>query len=255
MIKKKDIKPFLAGLIIIIVVSAGIIIGLQNRNQPCKGISVSYKPSVNDTLISIHEITHIAQQAADSIIGCALRNVPKKEIITALVASPFIEKAQINYGLHGTLSIRVTQTKAIIRIINMAKEHYYIDYKGNIIPIGTSPVRLPVVTGYITPKIKPSGDVFEEGKELLYDLFLIGTEISNNPFINALTEQIYVTRDKKIEIITKAGIKNVVLGDASNLKEKFEKLELFYEQKLPYIDRNKYKKLDISFDNQIIAQK
>ena len=255
MIEKKNIKPILAGLIILIVVSAGIFIGLKNRNQPCNGISVQYKPNATDTLIGINEITEIAQRTADSIIGCAMSNLPKKEIIKALVASPFIEKAQINYGLHGTLNIRVTQTKVIIRIINMASEYYYIDYKGNLIPTGMSPVRLPVVTGYISPKIAPSGNVFEEGKELLHDLYQIGMEISGNSFMNALTEQIYVNRDKKIELVAKAGIKNIVLGDATNLKVKFENLELFYEQKLPFIDRNKYKKLDISFDNQIIAQK
>lgn len=255
MTEKRNIKPYLAGLIILIVVSAGICIGLKNRNQPCKGISVEYNPNVNDTIIGIHEIIEIAQQTADSIIGCSMNKLPKKEIITALVASPFIEKAQINFGLHGTLNIRVTQTTAIIRVINMASKHYYIDYKGNLIPTGTSPVRLPVATGYISPKIEPIGDVFEEGHELLHDLYLIAKEIGSNPFMNALTEQIYVNRDKKYELIAKAGIKNIVLGDASNLKEKFEKLKLFYEQKLPYIDRNKYKKLDISFDNQIIAQK
>jgi hypothetical protein len=87
------------------------------------------------------------------------------------------------------------------------------------------------------------------------DIYLFAKALSQHVFMNALSEQIYVNRDKKFEVVPNIGIKNIVVGDSKNLIERFDNLQLFYEQKLPFVERTTYNELNISFDNQIIAKK
>ena len=233
-----------------IIIAAGIFAAVHNRKQPCNGIVVNYYNATQDTLIDPQKIIEMVYRT-DSIEGKPLRDIHRDQIRGALEQKPYIENADLSFGLSGKLRIAITQAKVIARIINTAQQHHYLTATGILAATSGIRVRVPVFTGYISPLKSNS-----EEKDMLYDKMLyLALALDQVPFMQALTEQVYIRRDKQFEIIPKVGYDHIVVGDTSNLITKFNNLQCFYQQKLPYMERSTYKYLDISFDNQIIAKR
>ncbi|MEP7169164.1 MAG: cell division protein FtsQ, partial [Bacteroidota bacterium] len=79
--------------------------------------------------------------------------------------------------------------------------------------------------------------------------------IANDAFWNAQVEQIYVTEQSEIELIPRVGNHRIILGDASQLDEKFNKLMIFYKQGLNNTGWNNYNTINLKFTNQVVCTK
>ena len=87
---------------------------------------------------------------------------------------------------------------------------------------------------------------------MINQLFRLATFLEKNKFFQSLTEQIVVDENREIEIIPSLGNFVILLGDANNLEEKFNKLDEFYHKVFGNV--KDYKQLDLRFDKLIYAQ-
>lgn len=253
---KGRIKHIIVAVAVAIILAAGIFAGFQHRNKPCERIEVLYENTPADTLLYPERIIALANTAFDSIIGTTIKEIDVDSISSALITSPYIQDAYLSYGLSGTLKIYIVQEEIIARVINTAHQHRYLTLSGHYIPTGKVAVRVPVFSGYISPLSSDDSSYFKDIENPVYqDIYEFTTSLIQHPFMLALSEQIYVNRAKKFEVVPKLGIKNIIVGDCGNLEQRFNNLQLFYEQKLPFIERTTYKELNISIENQIIAKK
>jgi cell division protein FtsQ len=59
----------------------------------------------------------------------------------------------------------------------------------------------------------------------------------------------------QIELIPLAGEHLIILGDTSDIEGKMKRLELFYEEGLNKTGWDKYSKIDLSYNNQVVCTK
>lgn len=122
-------------------------------------------------------------------------------------------------------------------------DNYYIDHSGKIMNAAGKPIHVAVATGFIDRKF---------AQQELYEL---GLYLQRNPFWKAQVEQINVTPKKELEIVPRVGDHILFLGKATDFEEKFSKLQTFYSKVLNRIGWNKYERISIEFNNQIIGTK
>jgi cell division protein FtsQ len=79
--------------------------------------------------------------------------------------------------------------------------------------------------------------------------------IQRDKFLMALTEQLYVTIDKEIELIPKAGPTSILLGNADMAENKLSRLKVFYRKGLPAAGWDTYSALNLKYKDQIICTK
>jgi cell division protein FtsQ len=77
--------------------------------------------------------------------------------------------------------------------------------------------------------------------------------IQNDPFLMAMIDQVDITASNKFELIPKLGDQVILFGDATNIDKKFNKLKLFYKNVISVKGWKKYSKINLQFDNQIVA--
>lgn len=87
------------------------------------------------------------------------------------------------------------------------------------------------------------------------DLYKFGLFLQNDKFWDAQIEQINVTPEKEVELVPRVGEHIVFLGKIDNFEEKLAKLKLFYEKALNQVGWNKYSRISLEFNNQIICTK
>ena len=90
---------------------------------------------------------------------------------------------------------------------------------------------------------------------MLEDLFLLATFVNKNQFWKSQVQQIYVAWAQEIQLIPRVGKHKILLGDVSDLDEKFDNLLNFYKYGLNNVGWDKYKSVDLSFKDQVVCKK
>jgi cell division protein FtsQ len=131
--------------------------------------------------------------------------------------------------------------------------NYYINENANKIPISSKfTTRVPVVTGNIQEGTYNSNMI---ETPVLKNVLKLTQFIHNNTFWNAQIEQVSVTNNGSFVLIPKLGDHKIEFGGISNMEEKFQKLEIFYEDGLSYAGWEKYETIKLDYKGQIVCVK
>ena len=85
-----------------------------------------------------------------------------------------------------------------------------------------------------------------------------GINLSVAEFLKAIgtnIEQLYVDNYNDILLIPKVGNHTIVFGSADHIEDKFETLKTFYLKGLNAVGWDQYKKINLKYEGQIVAEK
>lgn len=211
------------------------------------------------------DILNIVQAGSDTFKSTPSVKISIMQLEKKLNNIPAIKNAEVHKTINGELHISVEQRTPIVRIFNLSGESYYIDEEGALMPLShkyTSHVL--VVSGNINDKYANryrlsisnimANDTLKN-ISLLDDIFMLTQYINSNPFWKAQIEHLYVNKDFEFELIPRVGNHRIVFGDATQLDEKFNKLNVFYKKALNKIGWNEYKIINVKYKNQIVCSK
>ena len=250
---------FIAG-----VIYALFYTGIINRNKTCESVDIAIDYNKSDMFFNKEDIqSYIFKD--DTIVGRKLSDISVGMIENLILSNPYVYNVDVYKTMNGILKINVIQRKPIIRIYNTKNQQYYIDDKGVKMPLDDKyPMRVLIANGFIDSIYKPflpsnhkqRDDTLNLQKDtLMYNLFKIAKFINNNEFIKAMIEEVFVTRDHEFELIPKVGNQLIILGDANDLDEKFEKLFSIYKEGISENGWDKYKIINLKFKNQVVCTK
>ena len=81
-------------------------------------------------------------------------------------------------------------------------------------------------------------------------------KILDNPFLKVQIEQIHLDHSGDAILVPKLGNHKIYFGNpADNVEDKLQRLQVFYEEGLPYVGWEKYKSISLAFDGQVVAKK
>ena len=90
---------------------------------------------------------------------------------------------------------------------------------------------------------------------MIEQVYELAKFIVADTFWNAQAEQIYVNENQELELIPRIGNHRIVIGDAENLAEKFNRLMIFYTQGLNKTGWNNYSVINLKYRNQVVCTK
>lgn len=235
-------------LCILLAVTAYLIVAVTvfNRkpeNQVCKGMELVVKDSIDYGFITETEVKNLLKQKNLYPEKKRIGTINVRLLEETLSRHPFISKAECYLTSGGKVGIEVYQRIPILRIMSSNGDNYYIDQSGKIMSAAGKSVHVAVATGFIDRKFAQN------------ELYQLGLYLQQNPFWKAQVEQINVTPRKELEIVPCVGDHILFLGKATDFEEKFSKLQTFYSKVLNRIGWNKYERISIEFNNQIIGTK
>jgi cell division protein FtsQ len=254
----KPIKIIKTSLWLILI--AGILvlvsfINVEHRKTTCKEIEIDIDYDGGEPLIIPEQIK--SRLRPDTLIGKKLTDIDLVKIEKKINSIPLLSKADAYTSITGSLNIHARQCHPIVRVFTSSNKSYYFDQNGDVIPVSTNyPSRVLVASGNIRFSYSDTLNVNDlKEKSLMNDLFKLSEYIYNDRFLKAQIDQIYVNRFKEFELVPKVGKHLIVLGNLDKLDNKFERLMKFYEEGLNKTDWNKYKVINLKFDNQVVCTK
>lgn len=164
-------------------------------------------------------------------------NIPELE--KKINKNPFVDSANVYMNLNGHLNIDIKQRVPIFRLSKAGKD-FYVDEKG---------VEFPISKNFSFPSMLVMGDVEPSEYDALGQLI---DKIDKDDFCKKYF--IGIKKEKGgYNFLTSDGHFKVEIGDLENIDFKIKGFKTFAEKYLIYQDPQKYKKISVKYNNQIVT--
>ena len=152
---------------------------------------------------------------------------------------PFVDSANVYMNLNGNLNVDIKQRIPIFRLNKNGKD-FYVDEKG---------IEFPISKNFSYPCMLVMGDVDASEYQELGKLIekIDKDDFSKKYFIGIKKEK------DNYNLLTSDGNYKVEIGDLENIDFKVKGFKTFVEKYLVYQNPEKYKKISVKYNNQIVT--
>lgn len=218
-----------------------------DENEKCVAVEFTVKQDEKSAFIDKKDIEDMLKAAHVYPMGMLMKDVDAEKIEQIIAKNDFISKVECYKSANGKFCISVEQRVPVIFVAPDGKDGYFVDAQGKVIPFKGDATDLVVASGNIDEKYACS-------KLAEFGQFLQGNEFWNNQI-----EQIYVQKNRKgervVELVPRVGNHIIFLGKLDDYQRKLHKLETFYQKAVKTVGWEKYARVDLEYDGQIICTK
>lgn len=231
-----------------VVLAVYLVLAMSAFNRPdtetvCRGVDITIEDDVMPGFLTNDEVRKMLVTDDLSPIGKSAETVNLREIEEMLETKDLIEKAECWTTQDGTVKIRIRQRIPVVRVMNNRGEDYYLDSQGKPMPSTEYSCKLIVCTGDITRQYAAKV------------LARLANVINANSFWKNETVQLNILADGSVELVPRVGDHIVYLGQPVRITKKLDRLRKFYRYGLNKAGWNKYSRISVEYDNQIICKR
>ena len=237
-------KWILLKILIFVIFLGFLLVFANNRYKVRELVKVDNKIDYSQ---GIYFITHAD---IDSVLKSTHSDYPKmqaqrvsiKEMENKLDANPFIKDAQVYLENDGILHTKIEQQTPVARVKDGNKQ-YYITQDSTEIPLcKTFAAKVMLINGKIDKKE--------------YNGIVHLTEIINNDnLLKNLIIGVKKSQKNSFILLVNDGHYILDLGNLENLENKLQNFKVFHQEYIEKTAEMPYKKLNLKYNNQIVASR
>ncbi len=252
--KKKKILS-ISGIVLIISI-IGVYLFFSDSTI-CRAVEVEIIGVEKESIIDEEDIKKIIFKEYKDILGSPFDSIDLSFLERMIEFHPSVKNAEVFKKINGVLTVKLEQKIPIVRVMPVKGNNFYIDKDGALLPVSNmGSARVPVVNGNIQYVYKGKSITVHKDTtitETLKDIYLIGRKITEDKFLSAQIEQIYIKSNGEYELIPKVGNHIVLLGDIYNYEKKLDYLKHFYINVLKKEGWRSYNYINLKYKNQIVC--
>ena len=226
-------------LVLSLIFSIGVLYAsnLKNNSRIINKIHVKITPN-SSYFISADSI----RNSINKYILTSKDSISLSRIEQEIDKNTYVEKSQVYMKIGQELNVDIKQKEPIARVIT-SDSIFYLDKNSNFMSLSKlKSSNVPLIFG------------FSEYSDLKY-LTEISLMIKNDDFLNKNISQIYIKDDQKIDLKMRGNNTIIQYGNNNRLKNKTQNLKAFYNRAISKNEIDKYKKINLQFENQVVVVK
>ena len=208
-----------------------------NNNRLIEDIDVIIQPNS-----SFYISTDSIKNSIKRYIYTTKDSISITKIEDELDKNNFVEKSQVYTKVGNKLFVIVKQKEPVARIITN-DSIFYLDKNSNFMSLSKlHSADVPIIFG------------FNQFSDLDY-LTKVSLMIRDDKFLNQNITQIIINDNQEINLKLSGLNTFIELGHNNKLEKKIQNLKAFYNRAIRKNDMEKYKKVNLQFENQVVAVK
>lgn len=221
---------------------------LKDR-KTCTEVKIDIDDAGENVFVDTTDIAAILHKNR-AVVGEVVENIPLGLVEKELEKNAWVKDAQLFFDNNRLLTVKITERQPVARVFTVQGKSFYIDSAANILPLSDRhTARIPVFTSF--PVNKDSAGVKDSA--VLQDVKHIAQYIQQDSFWMAQVAQVDITPKHTYELIPVLGNQVINLGTADELETKFKKLFAFYQQVWSKTGFEKYERVDLQYEGQVVA--
>lgn len=202
-----------------------------------------------NNLILPEDIVKAVEKKFGDLDSIRIDLVDMRSIEAYLLTSPYVKEAHVFLGANGKLNLSIRQRMPIMRIVDNAGTHWYIDADTVRMPVSRNfTARVPLVNGNF-----PSTSDVKTWP--ITTLFAVTMMLQEDEFMGSLIDQIYIEAKDDVWLVPRLGPSKIRITTASDLVDQAERIRAFYKKALPSMGWDTYSYIDTRFAGQVVAKK
>ncbi len=247
---KREIK-----IIAVLVVLFGLIAFTERMKGEVtvRAIQISMDNIYENHYLDEIDIMKLMRINQENLKGASISKFNFSEIEQRIRQSPFIHDAELYSDLKGNLMVKVSLRRPIARIVQHEGPDAYIAEDGTIMPVSEKfSSRVLLISGLFVPRLLKLDNIYqlEEGRQIM----LMLSTIREDEFWKAQIAQMDIDSRVKTILFPQVGDETIEFGKPENLETKFRKLKIFYKEILPRVGWNKYNRINLEYEGQVVAE-
>ena len=251
----RKIKSLIFAFLSLAVLGALVYFTAQKQlTKKVNKVSVAIENEYNNYFISdkeVHEL--LTKDGSEKIAGLNSREINLKNLEMRIKAHKFVKDAQVSRDLNGNLKVSIKQNRPIARILHAnSDKDVYLDDEGNVLPLSerfTARV-IPITRAGNSHALNTA--FFQDSVGQAYLSLL--QFIDQDAFWKAQLAQMHIDAKGKVSFQPQVGDQTIEFGQPSDVERKFKKLMIVYKHVLPQMGWDRYKRINIEFNDQIICE-
>ena len=212
------------------------------RDMTCRDVQVTIEGNATGGFLTPADICRMLTEQELYPVGKRLTDVNLRAIEERLEAQELIERVEAYKTQSGNVKISISERVPVMRVMANGQD-YYVDRDGKAL----------MNTGYVCNLIIATGSISQAYASRV--LAPIGRIIMADDFRRNQIEQINVLPDSTVEIVPRVGGHIIYIGQPIGVTKKLERLRKFYRYGLSQAGWNKYSRISVEFNNQIVCKK
>ena len=243
-------------VVLVFGTAAVAVIAGRNSRKPivCKSLDVVIVDSLENDFVNKADVKRFLDKEYGGYIGTVLDSIDLCRIETIIDGRSAVMKSQAFVTKDGTLHIKVTQRKPIVRF-QKTDGGFYADAEGYVFPLQSSYASyVQIIDGDIPINMKSGhkGEIENPEEKIWFDKVMkLVNFIEDSPWKERIV-QIHVGNGGELTLIPREGEEKFIIGQPMNIEDKFARIEKYYTAIAP-LERN-YKTINLIFDGQIVCR-
>ena len=232
-----------------IAIAVYLLLAITVFNQPedkatvCTEVNIHIADEQTRGLLTPAEVKRLLEKEHKYPLAQPMQFVSTRQMEEVLQKNPYVDAVEWYKTQNGHVSINLTQRQPVLHIMTNRGEQYYVDAHGDILPHTRLAGNLLIATGAISHEYASKR------------LAPIASQILADRFWQEQTEQLNILPDGTLELVPRVGDHVVYLGAPKDIPRKLERLRKFYKFGLSHAGWDRYERINMEFDNQIICKK
>jgi cell division protein FtsQ len=237
------------------ITTIGALAGFASSRQNekiCEKVSIKIDNEYNNYFIGDKEVKSLLTREGErNLEGIPNSNIDLKNLEKRIESNKFVKNADVYRGLDGNIHVYVKQSRPIARIIR-SDQDLYVDTEGNLLPLSERySARVLPITRSANVRSLDKGFFQDSIGKAYLDLLLF---IEGDAFWKAQLAQMHIDGNGKVSFLPQVGEHTIEFGKPAEFDKKFKKLMVFYKEVLPVMGWDKYKRVNIEYEDQIICE-
>ena len=231
--------------------TVGLLIAAKQKKESrsVQDIKVEIEGAEDHVFVDEKEVISFLKKMG-VVKGTEINRIDLHHLEDGLKHNKWIRDIQLYFDNNAVLQVSIEEREPIARVFTVKGGSFHIDSSGVRLPLSDElSARVPVFTSFTSDDKKLDA----ADSLLLTDVKKVAQFIQADSFWMAQTAQVDITPNKTFELIPVLGNQTIVLGNADSLESKFDRLFTFYKQVWAKAGFEKYERIDVQFDGQIVA--
>ena len=211
--------------------------------QKCNKVQIQVDTEGDLFFINTEMVEKMIFSKEDSLLGKSFQDINIYLLEEFVNEHPNIKKAELYLTLDGTLSIDVKQREPLVRVFE-GNESYYLDEEMD---------QFALSDHFSARVLQVYWDEITESRIKILDPLI--DLIDSDKFLKAQITAIEFDENNELVVYPRVGGHKIILGEAKDFRNKFEKLKVFYRQGLEQVGWNRYSMINLKYHNQVVCTK
>lgn len=232
------------------------LIGFADRSaheHVIRDVRITLENNVHNHVLEEDDVFRLMQLQRENLLGASLDRINLRQLEQRILTNPWVYQADIYADLKGTLFVEVKLRKALARIFLSGDPGAFVATDGTRMPVPRGfALRTLLISGPKADDLMKTDNLYQDAYGT--DLMRLLEFIQADDFLRAQIAQLIVDTNGKIRMIPQVGNQIIEFGRPVDAEEKLKKIKIFYTRILPTRGWNRYHRVNVEYDKQIVAE-